>query len=217
MFPGFVFTTFCKSYREFHKQAIFGFHIFDQQQKTMIKTALKSAFAAAAFSLLFNACSNPSTENKTSVTTDSSTVTKKPAAKSALAFKESGLNNAWKNYDNLRDALVKGDTATVQTEAGFLAEALIDVKGAEAAGAKAKELAAASKLSEQRSLFAGMNESFISLVKKSGVNGGELYVQNCPMYAKGKGANWLSSQKEIKNPYYGDEMLECGSVKETIK
>ncbi|MBE7178297.1 MAG: DUF3347 domain-containing protein, partial [Mucilaginibacter polytrichastri] len=146
-----------------------------------------------------------------------SSVAEKTPAKTALAFKDAGLGNAWKNYDNLREALVKGDAATVQTEAGFLAEALIDVQESSAAAKQAQELAATPDLEGQRKQFAVLNESFIGLVKKTGVNGGELYVQNCPMYAKGKGANWLSAQKEIKNPYYGDKMLECGSVKETIK
>jgi hypothetical protein len=30
-------------------------------------------------------------------------------------------------------------------------------------------------------------------------------------------ANWLSDQKEIANPYYGNSMLTCGSVKETLE
>jgi hypothetical protein len=33
----------------------------------------------------------------------------------------------------------------------------------------------------------------------------------------GNGGYWLSSEPQIKNPYYGDEMLECGEVKEEIK
>jgi membrane fusion protein, copper/silver efflux system len=31
-----------------------------------------------------------------------------------------------------------------------------------------------------------------------------------------KGADWLSLEKEIRNPYYGDAMLSCGSVERTI-
>jgi Cu(I)/Ag(I) efflux system membrane fusion protein len=30
------------------------------------------------------------------------------------------------------------------------------------------------------------------------------------------GAIWLSTEKDIKNPYYGDDMLTCGSVIEEI-
>jgi Cu(I)/Ag(I) efflux system membrane fusion protein len=44
-----------------------------------------------------------------------------------------------------------------------------------------------------------------------------LYVQKCPMANSNKGAVWLSTEKEVKNPYYGDTMLTCGSVIEEIK
>ena len=44
-----------------------------------------------------------------------------------------------------------------------------------------------------------------------------VYYQHCPMYNNGKGANWLSKESAIKNPYYGSQMLTCGSTVETIK
>lgn len=31
-----------------------------------------------------------------------------------------------------------------------------------------------------------------------------------------KGALWISSIKKIHNPYFGEKMLKCGEVKETI-
>jgi len=31
-----------------------------------------------------------------------------------------------------------------------------------------------------------------------------------------KGAKWLSVEAEIRNPYYGDAMLSCGSVVEVL-
>jgi hypothetical protein len=31
-----------------------------------------------------------------------------------------------------------------------------------------------------------------------------------------KGSAWLSTTKEVKNPYYGSKMLKCGSVKKQI-
>ena len=40
-----------------------------------------------------------------------------------------------------------------------------------------------------------------------------LYYQYCPM----QDANWLSKDKTIKNPYYGSQMLSCGSTVETIE
>jgi len=32
-----------------------------------------------------------------------------------------------------------------------------------------------------------------------------------------KGADWISSESKIENPYYGKAMLKCGEVKEVIK
>ena len=43
------------------------------------------------------------------------------------------------------------------------------------------------------------------------------YYQFCPMANNGKGANWLSKENTIKNPYYGSMMLSCGKVVETIQ
>jgi hypothetical protein len=36
------------------------------------------------------------------------------------------------------------------------------------------------------------------------------------MAKNGEGANWISSTKEIVNPYMGQQMPHCGSIKETI-
>ncbi len=44
-----------------------------------------------------------------------------------------------------------------------------------------------------------------------------LYVQFCPMANDNKGAEWLSLKKEVKNPYFGEAMLECGEVKFSIE
>jgi len=44
-----------------------------------------------------------------------------------------------------------------------------------------------------------------------------VYVEFCPMANNNKGAYWLSESKEIRNPYFGDKMLTCGSVKDVIK
>ena len=57
----------------------------------------------------------------------------------------------------------------------------------------------------------------ITLLKKDGLSNGEVYVQYCPMAFNDKGASWISSSKEIRNPYFGDKMMNCGEVKETIQ
>jgi len=44
-----------------------------------------------------------------------------------------------------------------------------------------------------------------------------IYLQYCPMVNDDQGANWLSKEKEIFNPYFGEKMLKCGETKKTIK
>ena len=43
-----------------------------------------------------------------------------------------------------------------------------------------------------------------------------IYVQQCPMVNKGEGAIWLSKEKTIANPYFGNSMYNCGTVKDSI-
>lgn len=38
------------------------------------------------------------------------------------------------------------------------------------------------------------------------------FIMNCGM--AGEGANWLQSDREVRNPYHGKSMLRCGKVKE---
>ena len=73
-----------------------------------------------------------------------------------------------------------------------------------------------SDVEHQREQFATLSESLYTLVKAFG-GGKTLYHDHCPMAKDGKGAMWLSETKEIKNPYFGDKMMECGSVEEEIQ
>jgi Cu(I)/Ag(I) efflux system membrane fusion protein len=66
----------------------------------------------------------------------------------------------------------------------------------------------------QRSHFETLSDNLISAVAYFGVEENTVYKQYCPMAFKDKGAFWLSGEKEIKNPYFGEAMLTCGEVKE---
>ncbi|MCS3798068.1 DUF3347 domain-containing protein [Niastella sp. OAS944] len=71
-------------------------------------------------------------------------------------------------------------------------------------------------IEHQREMFSSLSESLYTVVKAFG-GGKTLYHDHCPMAKDGKGAMWLSETKEIKNPYFGDKMMECGSVEEEIQ
>jgi Cu(I)/Ag(I) efflux system membrane fusion protein len=70
---------------------------------------------------------------------------------------------------------------------------------------------------KQRTQFEQLSNALIAAVKSFGVSEITLYKQYCPMAFDNEGAFWLSDKDEIRNPYFGDKMLKCGSVKETIK
>ncbi len=44
-----------------------------------------------------------------------------------------------------------------------------------------------------------------------------LYLLQCPMAFENKEGYWLSSEPKVRNPYFGAEMLECGSVVDTLR
>lgn len=73
-----------------------------------------------------------------------------------------------------------------------------------------------SSLSRQRQKFVLLSEQMVKTGNQMQGMGQTIYVQKCPMANKNEGANWLSLDKEIRNPYYGDDMLTCGSVVRTI-
>ncbi|HEX6431678.1 MAG TPA: DUF3347 domain-containing protein [Niastella sp.] len=76
--------------------------------------------------------------------------------------------------------------------------------------------ASTGDIEHQREHFVALSEGMYALVKAFG-GGKTLYHDHCPMAQDGKGAMWLSEIKEIKNPYFGDKMMECGSVEEEIQ
>jgi len=73
-----------------------------------------------------------------------------------------------------------------------------------------------ANLAMQRAHFIALTEEVYTLQKAIGTDV-PLYYQFCPMANDGKGANWLSKEKVIENPYYGEMMLSCGKTVETIE
>jgi len=75
---------------------------------------------------------------------------------------------------------------------------------------------AKSKIDHQREHFSTMSTDVYDLVKAFGA-GMTLYHDHCPMANDNKGAMWLSESKDIRNPYFGEKMMTCGSVEEMFK
>ena len=74
-----------------------------------------------------------------------------------------------------------------------------------------------SSIEEVREKFRQISITMIEMTNTFNPFDKTLYIQYCPMADNDKGADWLSSEKEIKNPYFGKSMLKCGEVTKEIK
>jgi hypothetical protein len=79
-----------------------------------------------------------------------------------------------------------------------------------------EHIADTKDIKHQREHFTTLSKDIYALLKVAKYDV-PVYFQFCPMYNDGKGANWLSKENTIKNPYYGSMMLSCGKTVETIK
>ncbi|MBU2526793.1 MAG: DUF3347 domain-containing protein [Bacteroidetes bacterium] len=68
-----------------------------------------------------------------------------------------------------------------------------------------------SPIDHQREHFETLSTDISDLIALLGTDK-TLYQDYCPM----KKVSWLSETKDIKNPFFGSEMLTCGSVKKQI-
>lgn len=74
----------------------------------------------------------------------------------------------------------------------------------------------AKDISALRENFDELSSVMIGIAKIANPMPG-MYVLRCPMANSNRGADWLSMNSEIKNPYYGQSMLTCGEIKAEIK
>ena len=74
-----------------------------------------------------------------------------------------------------------------------------------------------SDIEQLRKAFQTVSATMIDMTSTFKPLGESIYVQHCPMADNNKGADWLSREKEIRNPYFGSSMLTCGEVTKEIK
>ncbi|SDR67632.1 Protein of unknown function [Gillisia sp. Hel1_33_143] len=72
-----------------------------------------------------------------------------------------------------------------------------------------------SPMDHQREHFDILSKDVIDMIAITGTDK-KLYQDFCPMYNNKKGAQWLSSTEEIKNPFFGSKMMNCGEVQKEI-
>lgn len=73
-----------------------------------------------------------------------------------------------------------------------------------------------SDVEEMRIQFNHISELILDMSSALGSGSQNLYVQYCPMAFDDQGAYWVSNERGIKNPYFGDKMMKCGLVKDSL-
>ena len=143
-----------------------------------------------------------------------------------MAFQQ-GFDKVLMNYLQMKDAFVADDPVKVSAFAKATLKELGEIPTADPVhdamfqnhldkvNTSLVKIVKSTIIKNQRDNFVELNENMIPLITAMS-NKMELYIQKCPMANKGNGAFWISDQKEIKNPYYGKEMMDCGSVVDKI-
>ncbi len=141
----------------------------------------------------------------------------------------SPMSDIVEGYLKIKNALIKSDSQQTAQSAEALAKTLnsftpndkttaqkaTTIQITEQAKKQVKLIVSnAGKLDKQRKAFKELSKNIQELITALGTSQ-KLYVDFCPMYEGG--AVWISESKEIKNPYYGAQMLTCGKIKETIE
>ncbi|WP_374166608.1 DUF3347 domain-containing protein [Arcticibacter sp. MXS-1] len=137
------------------------------------------------------------------------------SANATVGFKSAKVKEVYVHYLHVKDALVRSDQKEARNGALALRSALEKIGNAKG-GTIAAKLAGMNTLSDQRAQFDALTAEVEKLIKSDKVTSGKVYKQHCPMANNGKGGYWLASESNIRNPYYGDEMLSCGSVEEEM-
>ena len=124
------------------------------------------------------------------------------------------------SYYEIKDALIAGNSESAAKNAELFVRTAnsIDYKIISEGNINillkdAGAISAIKDLKKQREIFANLSKNIAEVAKATKLSAQPIYKQYCPM----KKAYWLSNEKAIKNPYYGNSMLTCGNVEETIK
>lgn len=193
----------------------------------MMKTIV---FSIATAAIVLSACGNSSNDTK-EANKKADTATTTTTASNNASTQNASVDEAVNAYLQLKNALTTDNGDGAATAGKQLHEAVLKLDNASFAADQKKVYdevkddikehaehisTNAGKIAHQREHFDMLSKDMIDLVKVVKPSQ-TLYKDHCPMFNDNKGADWLSEVKDIKNPYYGKKMLECGEVKEEIK
>ncbi len=140
------------------------------------------------------------------------------------------LGVLFQGYLNVKDALLMDDFNLAQKQAKGLSNDLEEVRMHWFKGESRKTwmkysnpmasalsvMESAKNLEEGRDAFQLLSNQFVGLAKAFGSPSTPLFIQHCPMAGHNQGADWISGEREVRNPYFGESMLKCGEVTDSV-
>ena len=177
-------------------------------------------YATAAF---FLACGEKKTENKSDeqilevdTLAEQKEFQKHISAERSAVIDDELISSVYDKYNKIKTALVNSDPKTAK----MVAVELLKSSGPELESTGLREslsvLANTKNIDEQRKSFSAFTVVVKNMLEGK-VSAGTIYYDYCPMAFNGKGAYWLANEEKIQNPYFGDEMLNCGTVEERLE
>jgi copper chaperone CopZ len=175
-------------------------------------------------------CCQYEREAKTEVKSEEPKMAMSNTATVAETQKTNQLQPVFDSYFELKDVLVKTDGNSASAKASALLTFINNVKMDKLEieihmvwmkilknlKEDTQSIANTKDVKKQRDHFDTLSLNMYNLIKASKQET-PTYLQHCPMANDGKGADWLSKENTIKNPYYCSMMLTCGKTVETIK
>lgn len=129
-------------------------------------------------------------------------------------------------YINLKDALIQSDVSMASSKSVAFRKALEEMPVNQREQTHnywsilhktSKGINESVSLEHQRKQFQMISDKLIEMIRNFDEVNDKLFVQFCPMADDNKGAFWISKEEQVLNPYFGDVMLKCGSVKQVIE
>ncbi len=128
-------------------------------------------------------------------------------------------------YFNIQASLSSDDFKGAASEASKLQETAAKIKAhapdfkewIRSTGNAAGELSKSVDIKAARHHFYMLSELMIKGVEKWGASGKKpVVLMFCPMARDNRGAYWLQDNEDLKNPFYGAQMLRCGEKKKVL-
>ena len=186
--------------------------------KHLNRTSLIAAFLLITF---ISACNNTGQEEGTDVEMKQVEGVEMVEEEGVTAENTEGISPVLVEYIDIKNALVNDNftearRAIVDFENALEASDQLSEEQKAVLIQTAAQLAKAQDIATLRERFASLSRQLYQIVQANDLTEQTLYWQHCPMAMNGQGANWLSLEEKVQNPYMGQKMPGCGSVQEKL-